>query len=493
MSIALALTATFIGASAHAEGLSADQAVARAARDNPSLRATEYDVRAAQEGVRAEKHDRDPTLTTNASGQYAETLNVGGDTASRRASAGIGVDSSLTYTTDYGTSLEWGVSSDLTWASTTSTELFGPVYATNTYFTLRQPLLRGAGRDLILAPLRQAELGQTSATKDRELATSQTVLAVLQAYWELWYARRATTVEEAALELAKRQLADAKAKVEVLGTGANVDVLQFASSVAAINESLASTRANEKTRAIELGRLLGLAPDKSLELTATDSEPSLGTLPSAATLVEALVERSPELAAMRADLETLESRVAVATNARKPRVDLFSTVSMGAAWTDDDLPGLQLPGNAPAFAVLGGVTFELPLGGGRAPADLARAQAQLDAARARYQARVDAITSDVAKLGVALDTASEQAKLAGETADLSEKLAQAQRERFSIGVISSADVVKAEQDAREAELRRLRAIVDRASTTFALENAAGTLLARFSEVLAQGAGSGAGS
>ncbi len=43
----------------------------------------------------------------------------------------------------------------------------------------------------------------------------------------------------------------------------------------------------------------------------------------------------------------------------------------------------------------------------------------------------------------------------------------------------SSDVVKADQTAREAELRRLRAVVDQADKQFQLEHDAGALLDRY--------------
>jgi outer membrane protein TolC len=481
-----------VPSSASAETLTAEQAVARAAKDNPSLRAALLDVSAAKYGVDAEEGARDPTFVASVQGQYNESLNAGSTTVSRGDSEALSGSAAVKYTTDIGTDLEVGVESDINWRNglgtggttgSTVTGSVGPVYGTSAYVSARQPLLRGAGTDAQLASIELARDSQTSAEKSRDSAASQNALDVLTAYWELWYAKRATKVQEDALAVAKKQLDDAKIKAEQIGTGSRFDVLSFAQSAASIQDSLSQARATERTRAIALGQLLGMPPEQALGLEPAGDPPDLsGSIP-ADKLKAAFLERSPELAALRSDIEAAETRVASAKNADKPKLDAFATVSMGLLWQNDDLPGLSLPGSRPAFSVLGGLDLELPLGDGRTTGDLARARAQLEAAKARYQAKVDAIAADVGSLQVGLDAANDQVALSAESAKISQDLADAERQRFLIGTNASTDVVKAEQTAREAQLRQLRAVVDRVTNRFQLENAAGTLLDRFGGVV----------
>ncbi|WP_199694178.1 TolC family protein, partial [Sorangium cellulosum] len=202
-------------------------------------------------------------------------------------------------------------------------------------------------------------------------------------------------------------------------------------------------------------------------------------------LVKAASARSQELAALRADLEALRARVGAAEDADQARLDVFTTASVGTLWADDGLSGLALPGGRPAFSVLGGLDLELPFGGGRASADAARARTQLAAAEARYRARADAITAEITSLRVTLEAAVDQIAIATETARLANELAEAERQRLLLGTSTSADVVKAEQTLREAELRKLRAAVTELTSRFQLEHATGALLDRFASVLSR--------
>ncbi|WP_437806190.1 TolC family protein [Sorangium sp. So ce1078] len=483
----LALIATCsLSSAARAETLTAEQAVGRAASQNPSLRAALLEATAARQAVAAEQGARKPTLSASVTGQYTEAFGGGETGLTRSGSTSVASNVALQYTTDVGTGLEVGASANTSWRSgARSPDLngTGPTYTAEAYVSARQPLLRGAGTDAVLAPVVQAEASAVAAERERDLAASQTALDVLDAYWELWYAEQAIGVQEQALAAAQRQLNDAKARAETLGTGTRVDVLQFSTSAGSIADALSQARATRSARAIALGRSLGMDPGRAASLSPTGAPPSLGALPATDALTRAARERSQELAAMRADLEALRARVSSAEDADQIRLDVFTTASVGTLWADDSLSGLSLPGGRPAFSVLGGLDLELPFGGGRAPADAARARTQLAAAEARYQARAEAIAAEITSLRVTLEAAADQVALATETARLAGELAEAERQRLLLGTSTSADVVKAEQTLREAELRKLRAVVTALTSRFQLDHATGALLDRFASVL----------
>ena len=203
-------------------------------------------------------------------------------------------------------------------------------------------------------------------------------------------------------------------------------------------------------------------------------------MPGVELLAEDLTRRSPELAALRADLERARSRAAAARDADQPRVDLFATASVGTLW--DEGSSFSLTGGRPAFGVFGGVELELPFGGGRFAADAARAQTELEAAEARYRAQQDALVAQASSLGVNLAAAADQVELAAETAAVAAQLAEAERQRVLLGTTTPQNVVSAEQTLREAELRRLRALVNQLSARFELEHTTGTLLDRFASL-----------
>jgi outer membrane protein len=486
-------------APAQRQTLSADQAVKRAAQNNATLRAALLDAAAARHAVDAERGARDPNLVASLQVEHSETFDRATDngalvsaddpvalvdgssrTMANRLSSKLGV----TYTTNIGTQLEVGTAAGVSWDKTTSSGLsavpsalgIGPSYSADAYLSARQPLLRGAGKDVQLAPLRQAQSSARAAEARGEQAASQTALDVLEAYWALWYADRAVEVQEQAASVARRLVSDAELRANTLGTGAEVDVLQFSTSAASIADALSRARAERTARAIDLGRLLGVAPGQASRLAAEGATPELGAAPVLDPSF-ADVTASPELAALRSEIQRAEARAAVVRDADQPRVDLFATASVGTLW--DDRSGASWSGGRPAFGVLGGVEIALPLGSGRTPGDAAAAADELAAARARYQAQALALAAQASTLSVNLSAAAEQVELTRATAGMATRLAEAERQRLLLGTTTAQNVVTAEQTSREAELRRLQALVGQASARFELEHTTGTLLDRF--------------
>jgi outer membrane protein len=491
--VASSASAVCFAGVAGAETLSAEEAVSRAAQNNPSLRAALLDARSARYSLAAERGARDPNFVATVQAEHSETITRPGlsgvatdaDAASRSVANSISANAALTYTTDIGTELELGTRTGTSWNSTSWTGTsplpdnlsLGPQYTAQAYVTARQPLLRGAGADVQLAPLHQAEAGARAADSRREESASQTALDVLSAYWELWFADRAVRVQEQALAVAERLVSDAQVRATTLGTGSAVDVLQFKTSAASIADALSQARADRSARAFELGRVLGMAPAQASALDASGDPPDFGPVPALDTLTAVVESDAPALAALRADVERARLRMRTARDADEPRLDVFASANVGTLW--DDGSDFSLSGGRPTYGVLGGVELELPLGSGRYGADAAAAQADLDAAQARYQAELDAARARVSSLAVNVTAASEQVALTTETASTASQLAEAERQRLALGTTTSRDVVSAEQTSREAELRRLRAVVSRTAARLELEHTAGTLLDRF--------------
>ncbi|MCC6521886.1 MAG: TolC family protein [Polyangiaceae bacterium] len=470
---------------ARAQPLTADEAVRRAAGGNPTLRGARADLAGARASLEGELGARRPVFFAGVNGHYTERLSGGSDAVARSSEEGTDGEAGIRYTTDIGTALEAGLATGVVWRNSTTTPSgaeatsVGPSVDGQLYLNARQPLLRGAGTDAVLAPLRDAEVGLTQAERAREQAESELLLAVLTAYYELWYAEEAVSVEEQALAVAQRQYDEAELRQKELGTEAPVDVLSFATQLATGRQSLSNARATRAARAIALGRQLALGAVAARTLDAVTPPPESADPPPLPRLLDDARARSSELAALAAQVEAARIGLASAAASDAPRLDLTATFAMSGLWNDDSLPGLKLPDYRPAFAGTLGLELELPLGGSREAAAHARAAAALESAQARYDARVDALEAEIATGEVESSSAREQAGLAAETARVAGALAEAERQRYALGKNTPNDLVKAQQTEREAALRELRALVDRALANLALEHQTGRLRARY--------------
>jgi outer membrane protein TolC len=291
-------------------------------------------------------------------------------------------------------------------------------------------------------------------------------------------------VEAAVRELAERQLAEADSRVAQLGTIAQADVLQFASELASIEESLAQVESDKRSRALELGRLLQIGPARAELLSAASEEPSGSLTGSAAEVADRARRSSAALLQLEAEVEAARERARVAEDTVLPRLDLTASFGVTGLWNAGGDEPSDLPEGRPALTGLGGLELELPLGNARARAQLAEARAEAEAAQARYEERAQAIETEAARLWEQGQTASRRLDLARRTVGLARRLAEAERERERLGTTTPFQVMQAQESQRQAELRLLRAVVDRQAAALAIDQLTGELLARHSDDIA---------
>jgi outer membrane protein TolC len=473
---------SLLAAPVAAQPLTPEQAVARALGANPTRQAAEADVRAAGAQVRAAEGARVPVLVVGADGQVQESFSGTSRGVARNSSSRVGGTVALRYTTELGTQIEVAIDGGAAWRAvnltpgTTDTVTIGPNYSAQARVDARQPLLRGAGDDATLGATRQAEAARTAAERSRDQTMSQIALDTLSAYWELWYAQQAVRVQEEALALATQQHEAQRLRVEQLGTAAPADLLQLAQQRASISESLALAHSTRETRAIALGRLLGMSPEGASTLVASGDPPEAASPPPVSRLASLARDASSELMALRAQIDGARQRVRSASDADQPRLDLLGSVAVAGLWNETTIDGLQLPGDRPAFGGLVGLELELPLGTSQAAAEHEGARADLEAAEARYLAREQELVAELAAARVEVETSGRQIELANETARLARQLASAESERLAIGTTTPLALVVAQQGQRESELRTLRAIVDRVTAELGLAHRTGQLL-----------------
>ncbi len=468
---------------AQVQVLTPQAALERAFRANPDVRVARLNVDQARTQLQAAQGARVPTFVAGTSASYNERIAATARGAVNNNSRGVNGNAGIRYTTDWGTAVSVDVTTSTQWQTVTitpatdQTTTFGPNYSTSATMTVRQPLLRGAGEDGQLAAIATAASSLTQAERNREAAASQLMRDVLAAYWELWYAERALALQREALAVAERQLAETKVRVESLGTAARTDLYRFATERASILEAIASAEATRHTRAFELGRLTGLAPAETTDLHLLDEGPVIAAPVAVGSAIEAALAQAPELAALAQAVEGANVRANSARDAAMTRLDVVTTVGASGLWADDTLKGLQLPGDRPALVGTVGLELELPIGSNQADGNLASALADKSQAEASLEARQAQVRADVAAAHEALSSALQRVVLSQDSVDNARAVVEGEQHRLSLGTATSSDVIIAQQTHREAELRRLRTLVDAAVASARLRQATGQLLA----------------
>jgi len=473
-----------LAAPAGAEALGEWDAVDRALDTNPGLRATVLQTSAAREALEASERERTPVFRAGLGGGYGSALSSDPD-----HSGDLSLDLGFGWSSSVGTAIDIGIVGS--WAAPTSAgdpsdanlDAAGSTYGAEARVQLTQPLLRGAGRDVGEASVRAARLSVTSAEHAEAAAASQLVSDVLTAYWELWYAQEALEVNRDSLALARRQLEDAQARVTTLGTLAPTEALRFESELATIEESLAAAESDVRTRSAELGRLLGVSSAEALALRTTGEVPSHDLEITADEAVELARAQSSELLSLRNELAAARDRVEVARDATLPRLDLTTTLALGGMWADQSALGgsYAQPANGLDVASMVGLSLELPIGNGRARAQLAESRIRSDATELQLEAREQQVETQATNGVERLDTARRRVALAERSVGLARQLAQAEREALLLGTSTAFQALEAQSSLRQTELRRLRTLVDQAESAITLQHLTGTLLAAYTD------------
>lgn len=270
-----------------------------------------------------------------------------------------------------------------------------PAWRTGLALDVTQPLWRGGGRDATDAALRLAESQRERSREEVESDLLTLGALVEQAYWDLLEAR-------GALQIRERLIGQGETVERVLR-----ERLAFDAERAEYADALATIEARRAERIRALSRLRSAsdalkallddprAPVESeVLLVASETfreEPLTLDLRAAAALA---VERRPELRAALLDIEDADVRLAVARDARSPRLDLVGRIEVlgeqegaSGAYTglaQDDLVGSLLA-----------LRFELPVGNRSASAAERRARREARAALVRYEETLRNVLLDV--------------------------------------------------------------------------------------------------
>lgn len=326
-----------------------------------------------------------------------------------------------------------------------------------TYSFMAQQEIPGRGKRDLRTKLASAEVAATAAAIP--VRARDIVGDIKRTYAELFVARKAVAISNETIALL-RQMADATQIRYASGKGQQQDVLKAVVEISRIHEAQVMLTERARMAEARLNTLLGR--DASAPIGAlVEPREDLRLLP-ASELQRLALERQPELALARAEIEREEAALAVTRSDRKP-----DFIVRGGY--------MLMPGDAGAFTASVGITWpNAPWS--RKRIDLANEQAALNvkAARARYDAAVNGVRLMVQEAYVRVQSAAERAALLRtslvpqmtQALDISRVGYQADRGTF-------LDIVDNQRMLAESRLGYYRALADLEQARADLERAVG--------------------
>jgi len=287
--------------------------------------------------------------------------------------------------------------------------------------------------------LRAAREEEQASVLNVRDARELVVLAVAGAYLE-------TLATSARVESQRAQVANAEAvsrQAEVrraAGTNAKIDVMRTLVELQTQQQRLNALEGDLHKEKIDLARLIGLPLDRDIVLTEQMIAPNANP-PEVLSATSEALERRRDIMALEAQVRAAEQSVAAARAERMPSVSLNGDY------------GVLGPNPASAhgvFAITGAVNIPV-WQGGRVKGDVEEAETILHQREAELADQRGRVEQEVRSALIDLQTAITQVRLADTNRGYAAETLQESRDRFSLGVTTSVEVVQAQEQVAGAE------------------------------------------
>lgn len=381
-----------------------------------------------------------------------------------------------------------------------------PYTKTSIGFTLTQPLMKGAGKQVNSRFMRIARNNGKVADLLFQQQVISSVTVVVQLYWDYVALRDDLTNREATLAAARRLLSDQKEQL-ASGVVAPVDVARAEAEVARAKRDLAAARTLVEQQANVLkeyitGRREEAAALDAVEVVPTDTIPAVSEpAQPLAEMVEQAITKRPDYQQARLQVENSKISLEGSKNAIRPQVDAYVTAASNSLVGSPSTQPLSFGNSSfilprtPNAAFIGsyadglgqlfkrnypdygaGVKFTLPLRNRVAEADYNRDQIEVKRQNLRVELLEKDIRVDIKNALAALRQARASLESATEERKAQEKVLLAEQERLKVGVTNASAVITYQRDLAQAQATEVTARAAIVKAKASLDLASGGIL-----------------
>jgi outer membrane protein TolC len=354
---------------------------------------------------------------------------------------------------------------------------FESEYSGGVTLSLTQPLLRGRGPRANLARIKIAKNNRLVAENQLMTQVMNTLSEVVKAYWDLVGAHQQLEVREKSLGNAERLLEINERRLEI-GTGAALEVVQAKASVAQRQGDVISTRSQVLAAEDRLKLLLNMRNHQNFspaELVPTD-QPFADELDLDETeSIQRALENRPEMDSAELEIKSSDIERLRAANEMLPQLDLSGSVFQGARGTkaSDVFDGMtNRNDNSWSLSLTGSVPIPNRSGrGGYAKAHVSQRQAE-----ERLQKTISELTLNVRSAIRSTATSRILVESSRQASALQETNVAAEEKKLKLGVTTSFEVLRTQEDLANAQAQEVQALIDFEKAKVDLELAEGVLL-----------------
>ncbi|MEE8382172.1 MAG: TolC family protein [Thermodesulfobacteriota bacterium] len=354
-------------------------------------------------------------------------------------------------------------------------QIENPTYHSNIVFSLNQPLLRNFGINLnksrIIISSNNREISQTKL-RDK---TIKMITTLQEIYWRLYLSKQVLEVNRGSLQLARDLMERNKALVEV-GMLPSVEVLRAQAGVASREEGV--ILAENAVGDIEdlLKETLDL-PFQNQMITLIDKPTFKVFYPlKVEKYLEVAFENRPDHEEAKILLNNIKVANKVAKNAMLPLFDFQASYGINATkgHHDESVHGLDAGGGDYSWLV--GFKMEIPLGNRWAKNNYQKYRLEMKKTETSIQSLEKRIELEIREVLREIESGHKRIGATQEARRMAEKNLEAEDERMGLGMSTSVDVLRVQEELVAAQCNESKTIVDYIHALNNLDMVVGTTL-----------------
>ena len=325
---------------------------------------------------------------------------------------------------------------------------------------LRQPLLKNFWIDNTRLQIILNKKDLKISEEDLRSQLMQTITSVAQAYYEVIFAQENVKVQQSAMELADRLLAENRKRVEV-GAMAPLEEKQAQSQVASSRADLLAAEGSRDTQQRVLKNLLSDDYSKWKDVTVAPTE-RLVAVPETFDLQESWrkgLSLRPDLAQQRLAFEKQGYIVRFQKNQLFPQLDLVGTGGYGASASSvNDGLGQIRDGDNPFWSA--GAQLTYPIGNTGARNNYRSAKAAKDQVLLQLKQLEQTVLIQIENAIAVTKTSFQRVQATREARLYSEAALEAEQKKLENGKSTSFVVLQLQKDLTTARSAEIRALAD---------------------------------
>ena len=358
-------------------------------------------------------------------------------------------------------------------ASTASASGLNSYWQSNLGLTINQPLLKNLGRENTEININVSRLLKFASIENFTTRLLNTVAQVRTEYFKLYSLREELEVRQISLELARKILAETKARVSA-GVLPAMEILNAEFGATSREKDLIDTE-KALSDQVDVLRLLLQIEGKGDILTA-----DLPRRDPLQVSVDDALRRTmsrPDIKEQKRNLEIAELQTRVFSNRIKPDLSIVASTSLTGL--DNDYPGdLKMVGSfdAPVYSI--GLNFIYPFGNNAAENDYRKSRLKSEQAALQIRSLEEGAANDVKSAIRGVVSGYKQIDVADRGRAFAEERLRAFIRKNEVGLATTKDVMDVENDLVSAKNNQIVAVVNYDNAITRLWQVTGELLER---------------